>query len=189
MSSIFTGMIIQCSISCISVAYSLYFYQDGAKTTLLTFITPLHASVHIDIFICLSFSVRCFYIIENVQCILYFLLLNMQHVFQKKKIVEIVGKKKFVVEIDEKYGDQKKHQMVTYIIGEAYDNKFLQQNIKKKLSDVHRQKKSLFSTRGKKKHWQATKTLGSPPPHIKWCVPYGPQLSMHRMGACETRRT
>ena len=30
-------------------------------------------------------------------------------------------KKKFVVEIDEKYVDQKKHQMITYIIGKAYD--------------------------------------------------------------------
>ena len=28
--------------------------------------------------------------------------------------------KLFVVEIDEKYVDQKKHQMVTYIIGKAY---------------------------------------------------------------------
>ena len=49
-------------------------------------------------------------------------------------------KKKFVVEIDEKYVDQKKHQMVTYIIGKAYDKKFLQRNIKKKLSDADRQK-------------------------------------------------
>ena len=30
------------------------------------------------------------------------------------------SKKKFVVEIDEKYVDQKKHQIVTYIIGKAY---------------------------------------------------------------------
>ena len=36
--------------------------------------------------------------------------------FRKKKFVENVGrKKKFVVKIDEKYVDQKRHQMVTYI--------------------------------------------------------------------------
>ena len=57
-----------------------------------------------------------------------------------------------------KYVDQKKHQMITYIIGKSYDKKFLQRNIKK-LSDVDRQKKSLFSTGGKKKSLQATKTL------------------------------
>ena len=60
-------------------------------------------------------------------------------------------KKKFVVEIYEKYVDQKKHQMVTYIIGKAYDEKFLRRNIKKKLSDVDRQKKRLFSLVGEKK--------------------------------------
>ena len=80
-------------------------------------------------------------------------------------------KKKFVVEIDEKYVDKKKHQMVTYIIGKAYGKKFLRHNIKKKLSDVDRQKKSLFSTGGKKINLQATKTLAPPPPDIKWCVP------------------
>ena len=41
------------------------------------------------------------------------------------------AEKKFVVEIYEKYVDQKKHQMVTYIIGKAYDKKFLRRNIKK----------------------------------------------------------
>ena len=41
--------------------------------------------------------------------------------------------------------------MLTYIIGKAYDKKILQHNIKKKLSDVDRQKKNLFSTGGKKK--------------------------------------
>ena len=35
------------------------------------------------------------------------------------------GKKKFVVEIDEKYVNQKKHQMLTYIIGKEYDQKKL----------------------------------------------------------------
>ena len=62
----------------------------------------------------------------------------------------------------------KKHQMVTYIIGKAYDKKFLQRDLKKKLSDVDRQKKSLFYTGGKKKSLQATKTLARypPPPDI-----------------------
>ena len=58
--------------------------------------------------------------------------LDCRHKSQKKKFVENVGRKKqFVVEIDEKYSDQKKHQLVTYIIGEAYDKKILRQNIKK----------------------------------------------------------
>ena len=35
------------------------------------------------------------------------------------------AEKKIVVEIDEKYADQKKHQMLTYIIGEAYDKKMI----------------------------------------------------------------
>ena len=79
----------------------------------------------------------------------------------------------FVVEIFEKYVDQKKHQMVTYIIGKAYDKKFLRRNIKKKkLSDVDRQKKRLFSLGGKKKVCKQKKTL-APPPDIWWCVPYG----------------
>ena len=69
--------------------------------------------------------------------------------------------KKFGVEIDEKL------QMVTYIIGKEYDKIFLRRNIKKKLSDVDRQKKRLFSLGGKEKSLQAT--LGpppSPPPQI-----------------------
>ena len=61
-------------------------------------------------------------------------------------------KKKFVVEIDEKYVDQKKHQMVTYIIGKAHDKKFLRHNIKKKKKcRTLIAKKSLSSTGGKKK--------------------------------------
>ena len=45
-----------------------------------------------------------------------------RHKSKKKKFAENVGrKKKFVVEIDEKYVDQKKHQKVTYTIGKAYD--------------------------------------------------------------------
>ena len=53
-------------------------------------------------------------------------------------------KKKFVVEIYEKYVDQKKHQMVTFILEKAYDKKIIRQNIKKKLSDVDCQKKNCF---------------------------------------------
>ena len=41
--------------------------------------------------------------------------------------------------------------MVTYIIGKAYDKKIIQRNIKKKLSDVYRQKKKMFSLGRKKK--------------------------------------
>ena len=55
-----------------------------------------------------------------------------------------------VVEIDEKYVDREKHQMVTYIIGKAYNKKILRRNIKKKLSDVDRKKKK-NSLGGKKK--------------------------------------
>ena len=55
-------------------------------------------------------------------------------------------KKKFVVEIDEKYVDQKKHQMITYIIGKAYDKNIYfssSTKIKKEMSDVHHKKKIL----------------------------------------------
>ena len=75
------------------------------------------------------------------------------------------SEKKFVenvVEIDEKYVDREKHQMVTYIIGKAYNKKFLRRNIKKKLSDVDRRKKNFFLS-GVKKRLQATKTLAPPP--------------------------
>ena len=55
-----------------------------------------------------------------------------RHKSLKKKFVENVDrKKKIVVKIYEKYVDQKKHQMVTYIIGKPYDKKFLRRNIKK----------------------------------------------------------
>ena len=53
-------------------------------------------------------------------------------------------KKQFVVEIDEKYVDQKKHQMVTYIIGKAYDKKYLRLNIVGRWSA---KKKIVFSRR------------------------------------------
>ena len=57
--------------------------------------------------------------------------------------------------------------MVTYIIGKAYDKKFLRHNIKKKLSDFDRQKKNLLSTGGKQKSLQATKTI-APPSQISY---------------------
>ena len=79
----------------------------------------------------------------------------------------------FVVEIDEKYGDQKK-QMVTYIIGKAYDNKKFQQNIKKKLSDVDRQKKACFPSEEKK----LKKNSSPPPPQIS----NGASLTAHDAG-------
>ena len=73
-------------------------------------------------------------------------------------------KKKFVVGIDEKYVDQKKHQMVTYIIGKAYDKKFLRRNIKKKLSDVDRKKKTCFPPEEKKKFASNKNSTPPPPP-------------------------
>ena len=77
-------------------------------------------------------------------------------------------KEKFVVEIDEEYVDQEKHQMVTYIIGKAYEQKFLRRNIKKKLSDVDRQKKDCFFSEVKKKVCKQQKfcTPPTPPPQI-----------------------
>ena len=48
-----------------------------------------------------------------------------RHQSQKKKLVENVGRKKSWLEIYKKYVEQKKHQMVTYIIGKAYDKKIL----------------------------------------------------------------
>ena len=77
-------------------------------------------------------------------------------------------KKKFVVEIDEKYVDQKNHQMLTYIIGKAYDKKnilFFRRNIKKKLSDVDRKKKDCFLADVKKKI-ASNKNSSPPPPDI-----------------------
>ena len=68
-------------------------------------------------------------------------------------------KKKFVVESDEKYIDQKKHQMVTYIIGKAYAKKILRKNIKKIVGSW-----TLSSLGGKTKSLQVTKTLAPPPP-------------------------
>ena len=61
-----------------------------------------------------------------------------------------------------KYVDQKKHQMVTYIIG-IYISA-LQRKLKKQLSDVHH-KKRLFSCGGKKK-FATNKNCRPPPPHI-----------------------
>ena len=77
--------------------------------------------------------------------------------------VENVGrKKKFVFEIDEKYVDQKNHQMVTYIIGKAHHKKdiiFL-----KKLSDFHRKKNIVF-LQGKKQ-FATNKNSRSPPRYL-----------------------
>ena len=61
------------------------------------------------------------------------------------------GKKKFVVEIYEKYVDQKKHQMVTYIIGKVYDKKILRQIIKKNCRTLIAKKKNCFLSEVKKK--------------------------------------
>ena len=98
----------------------------------------------------------------------------------EKKFVENVGrKKKFVVEIDEKYVDQEKHQMVAYIIGKAYEQKISLTKHKKKLSVIDRQKKDCFLSEVKKK-FASTKTLG-PPTDIKLCVPNtgsAPELSL-----------
>ena len=73
--------------------------------------------------------------------------------------------------------------MVTYIISKAYDKKFLRRNIKKKLSDVDRQKKACFPPEVKKKFASNKNSRPSPPdiPQIspRWCVPYaGPELAM-----------
>ena len=57
------------------------------------------------------------------------------------------AEKKCVVEIDEKYVDKKKHQMVTYIIGKAYDNKFLRHNRKKNYRTLIAKKKLVFHRR------------------------------------------
>ena len=61
----------------------------------------------------------------------------------KKKFVENVGRKKFFVEIDEKYVDRKNHQMVTYIIIKPTTKKMLHL----KMSDVHRKEKIVFLPR------------------------------------------
>ena len=54
-----------------------------------------------------------------------------------------MGRKKFV-EIHEKYVDQKKLQMATYIIGKAYDKKILPRNIKKNYRTLIAKKKDCF---------------------------------------------
>ena len=75
------------------------------------------------------------------------------------------SEKKFVVEIDEKYFDQKKHQIVTYKIGKAYDKYIYfssSTKIKKKIVGRSSQKKRLFSCGGKKK--VANNTKSSPTP-------------------------
>ena len=70
---------------------------------------------------------------------------------KKKFVATNVRQKKFLVDIDEKYVDQKKHQMVTYIIGKAHDKKnigyfiFIKKNCRTFIA-----KKRLFSCGGKK---------------------------------------
>ena len=66
-----------------------------------------------------------------------------------------MGRKKIVVEIDEEYVDQKKHQMVTYIIGKAYNNK--------KCRTLIAQKKIVFA-RSKKKVFKQQKLQPPSPP-------------------------
>ena len=53
----------------------------------------------------------------------------------------------------------------TYIIGKAYDKEFLRHNIKKKLSDVDRQKKACFPPEVKNK-FASNKNSKPPPPQI-----------------------
>ena len=71
------------------------------------------------------------------------------------------SEKKFVVEIDEKYVDQKNHHMLTYIIGKAYDKNIYFSSATKILKkNVGRssQKKSFLAEVKK----TTTKTLAAP---------------------------
>ena len=43
-----------------------------------------------------------------------------RHKSQKKSLLKMWAEKKIIVEIDEKYVDQKNHQMVTYIIASPW---------------------------------------------------------------------
>ena len=92
--------------------------------------------------------------------------LGMHHLIEKKSLLKMWQKKKFVVKIDEKYVDHKNHQMLTYIIGKAYDKKnifnFFDETLKKKLSDVDRKKKDCFLTEVKK--FASNKNSSPPPP-------------------------
>ena len=65
----------------------------------------------------------------------------------RKKVCGKCGRKKIVVEIDEKYVDQKKPQMVTYIIGEAYEKFFFLRKLKKKWLTLIAKKIIIFSRR------------------------------------------
>ena len=90
----------------------------------------------------------------------------------------MVSKKKFV-EIDEKYVDQKNHQMLTYIgpNREGIRQKYLFQffNIYfKKIVGRSSQKKDCFLAEVKKS-LQPTKTLAPPPPHISNGVSLTPE--------------
>ena len=89
------------------------------------------------------------------------------HKSQKKKFVENVSrKKKFVVKNDEKYVDQKKKQMVTYIIGKAYHKKCLRRDIKKNCRTLIAKKKDCFLSEVKKKFASNKNSSPPPPPQI-----------------------
>ena len=81
----------------------------------------------------------------------------------EKKVCWKCGQKnKFVVEIDEKYVEQKNHQMVTYIIGKAYDKNIyfsFATKIKKNCRTFITKKSFLAEV---KKRLQPTKTLAAP---------------------------
>ena len=75
-------------------------------------------------------------------------------------------KKKNVVEIDEKYVDQKNKQMLTYIVGKAYDKKkifhFFDETLKKNCRTLIAKIKDCFLVEVKKKF--ASNKNSSPPP-------------------------
>ena len=92
---------------------------------------------------------------------------NEKYSLSRQKFVENVGRRrKFVVEIYEKYVDQKNHQMVTHILGKACNQKkifFFWRNIKK-IVWRWSPKKRLFSRGGRTKSMQPTNALAPPPP-------------------------
>ena len=94
---------------------------------------------------------------------------NEKNSLSRQKFVENVGRRrKFVVEIFEKYVDQKKHQMVTHILGKACNKKnkfFLTKHKKNCLTLIA--KKRLFSRGGRTKSMQPTHALAPPPPPLQ----------------------
>ena len=92
------------------------------------------------------------------------------HKSRKKKFVENVGrKKKFVVEIYEKYVDQKKTPNGNLHNKESIRQKISSAEHKKKLSDVDCQKKTVFSRRRKKK-FASNKNSRPPPPPPRYLM-------------------